>query len=95
MFKKGYVAKFTNLRNERGELVNDKMGPDTCADYFEKMHWARNNEIDNQRQEDPDITLTYGTEADVKQDSFTKGLDKAINTKKLTKHQDLTESPQS
>ena len=22
-YKKGYVAKFTNLRNERGELVND------------------------------------------------------------------------
>ena len=35
-FKKGNLAKFTNLKNERGELVNDRMRPDTCADYFGK-----------------------------------------------------------
>ena len=40
--KKGYVAKFTNLKNERGELVNDRMRPDTFADYFGKVQWARN-----------------------------------------------------
>ena len=51
-FQKGYIAKFTNLRNERGELVNDRMRPDTFAYYFEKVQWARNHEIDQQRQED-------------------------------------------
>ena len=53
-FKKGYIAKFTNLKNERGELVNDRMRPDTFADYFEKVQWARNEQIDQQRQEAPD-----------------------------------------
>ena len=31
-FMKGYTAKFTNLKNERVELVNDRMRPDTFAD---------------------------------------------------------------
>ena len=56
------------------------MRPDTFADYFEKVQWARNNEIDQQRQEDPDVAPIYETEADVKQESFTKEeLDKAMH----------------
>ena len=51
-YKRGFVAKFTNLQNERGKLVNDRMRPDTFADYFEKVQWARNHEIDQQQQED-------------------------------------------
>ena len=70
--KKGYVAKFTNLKNERGELVNDRMRPGTFADYFEKVQRARNDYIDQQRQEAPDLEPTYDTGAEVKQDSFTK-----------------------
>ena len=65
------MAKFTNLLNERGELVNGRMRPDTFADYFGKVQRARNNDIDQQRQEAPDVELIYETEADVKQDSFT------------------------
>ena len=33
-FFKGCIAKFTNLRNERGELVNGRMGLDTFAYSF-------------------------------------------------------------
>ena len=67
------------MKNERGELVNDRMGPDTFADYLEKVQWARNNDIDQQRQEAPDLEPICGTEAEVKQDSFTKGeLNEAI-----------------
>ena len=48
------------------------MRPDTFADYFEKVQWARNEQIDQQRQEAPDSEPIYDTEAEVKQDSFTK-----------------------
>ena len=74
------------MRNERGELVNDRMRPDTFAYYIEKIQWARNHEIDQQRQEDPDVAPIYETEADVKQDAFTKEeFDKAINKLKNDK----------
>ena len=80
------MAKFTNLKNERGELVNDRMRPDTFADYFEKVQWARNNEIDQQRQEAPDIEAISDTEAEVKQGSFTKEeLDEASSRLKNSK----------
>ena len=78
-FKKGYIAKFTNLKNERGELVNYRMRPDTCADYFEKVQWARDEQIEQQRQEAPDSEPIYDTEAEVKQDPFTKELNEAIS----------------
>ena len=56
------------------------MRPYTFAYYFEKVQWARNNKIDQQRQEHPYLALRYETETDVKQDSFTKEeLDKAIH----------------
>ena len=60
------------MKNERGELVNDRMRPDTFADYFEKVQWARGEQIDQQRQETPDTEPIYDTEADVKQEPFTK-----------------------
>ena len=62
-YKRGFVAKFTNLQNERGKRVNDRMRPDTFADYFEKVQWARNHEIDQQQQED--LAPICDTEADV------------------------------
>ena len=71
-FKKGSVANFTNLKNERGELVNGRMRPDTFADYFEKVQWATNNDRDQQWQEAPDLEPMFDTEAEVKQDPFTK-----------------------
>ena len=70
-YKRGFVAKFINLKNERGELVNDRMGPDTFANYFEKVQWARNHEIDQQQQED--LAPIYDTEADVTRGLFHKG----------------------
>ena len=84
--KKEYVAKFTNLKNERGELVNDRMRPGTFAYYFGKVQRARNNDIDQQRQEVPDLEPIYDTEADVKQDSFTsEELNEAISRLKNNK----------
>ena len=83
------------MKNERGELVNDRMRPDTFADYFEKVQWARNEQIDQQRQETPDTEPIYDTEAEVKQEPFTKEeLNEAISRQK-TKHQDPIESPQN
>ena len=62
------------------------MRPDTFADYFEKVQWARNNDIDQQRQEAPDVEPIYDTEAEVKQDSFTKEeLNEAISILKNNK----------
>ena len=60
------------MKNERGELVNERMRPDTFADYFEKVQWARNEQIERQRQDAPDAELIYDTEAEVKQDPLTK-----------------------
>ena len=83
-YKHIFVANFTNLQNERGQLVNDRMRPDTFADYFQRVQWARNHEIDQQQQEDP--APIYDTEAEVKQGRFTKEeLDKAITRLKHNK----------
>ena len=76
-YKRGFVAKFTNLKDETGRLVNDRMRPDTFADYFEKIQWARSPEIDQQEHDEP--VPIYDTEAEVNQDHFTREeLDKAI-----------------
>ena len=62
------------------------MRPDTFADYFGKVQWARNNDIDQQRQEAPDLEPIYDTGAEVKQDSFTKEeLNEAISRLKNNK----------
>ena len=83
VFQEGYVAKFTNLKSE---LVNDRVRPDTFADYVEKVQWARNSDVDQQRQEAPDLELIYDTETEVKQDSFTKEeLNEAISRLKSNK----------
>ena len=63
-YKRGFVEKLTNLQNERGKLVNDRMRPDTFADYFERVQWARNHEIGQQQQGDP--APIYDTEAEGK-----------------------------
>ena len=54
--------------------------------YFEKVQWARNDYIDQQRQEAPDLEPIYDTEAEVKQDSFTKEeINEAISISKNNK----------
>ena len=73
------------MKNERGELVNDRMRPDTFADYFEKVQWARNEQIEQQRQDAPDSEPRYDTEAEVKQDPFTKEVNEAISRLKNNK----------
>ena len=64
-YKRGFVAKLITLQNERGKLANDRMRPDTFADYSGKAQWARNHEIDQQQQEG--LAPIYDTEADVTQ----------------------------
>ena len=62
------------------------MRPNTFADYFGKVQWARNNDIYQRRQEAPDLEPIYDTEAEVKQDSFTnKELNEAISRLKNNK----------
>ena len=95
-FKKGNVANFTNLRHERGELVNDRMRPNTFAYFFERVPWDRSSDINQQRQEAPDVAPIYETEADVKQDPFTKEeLDGAISRLKNNKTPGPKESLQN
>ena len=74
--------------------VNDRMRPDTFADYSEKAQWARNTEIDQQGYGEP--APLYDTGADVKQDHFTREeLDKAITRLKTIRHQVRIESLQN
>ena len=62
------------------------MRPDTFADSIEKTKWARNDDIDQRRQEAPDLESIYDTEAEVKQDPFTKEeLNEAISRLKNKK----------
>ena len=62
------------------------MRPDTFADYFEKVQWARNEQIEQQRQDAPDLEPIYDTEAEVTQDPFTKEeLNEAISRLKNNK----------
>ena len=44
--KKGYTPNHTNLIDEQGKAVNDRMRPDTFADYFEKVQCAPNEGLD-------------------------------------------------
>ena len=76
-----------NLINEQGNAVNDRMGPDTFADYLGKVQWAPNEDLEfevdqkflNQRGR-------YTTRAEVKQDPFTwEELDVAIGKMKNNK----------
>ena len=88
--KKGYTPNHTNLIDEQGRTVNDRMRPDTFADYFEKVQWAPNEDLDLEFEVDRQLFETvrpiYDTEAEVKQDSFTRNeLDVAIGKMKNNK----------
>ena len=84
------------MKNERGELVSDRMRPDTFADYFEKVQWARNEQREHQRQDAPDSEPLYDTEAEVKQDPFTKEvLNEAIRRLKNNKTPGPNEPPRN
>jgi hypothetical protein len=66
------------------------MRPDTFADYFEKVQWAENvgleETIDHQVAQGIDQAPIYETEAEVRQDPFTrKELDEAISRLKNNK----------
>ena len=77
-------AKMHEFTDRWGRTVNDRMGPETCANYFENVQWAQNLEIDQQEHEEP--VPMYDTEAEVNQSQFTREeLDKAIATSKNNK----------
>ena len=46
----GFVPGHTKLRNQRGEIVNDRLRADTFAKYYEEVHRAPDN-----TQNDPDL----------------------------------------
>ena len=48
----GFVPGHTKLRNQRGEIVNDRLRADTFAKYYEEVHWAPDN-----TQNDPDLEI--------------------------------------
>ena len=88
--KKGYTPNHTNLIDEQGKAVNDRMRPDTFAYYFEKVQWAPNADLDLEFEVDQQLfepeRQIYDTEAEVKQDSFTRNeLDVAIGKMKNNK----------
>ena len=66
------------------------MRPDTFADYFERVQWAKNleleEELDQQIAQGINQAPVYDTEAEVKQDPFTREeLDRAISRLKNNK----------
>ena len=84
------MPKFTNLRDDRGKLVNDRMRPNTFADFFERTQWAKNldleEELEQQIAQGINQAPIYETEAEVKQESFTREeLDRAISRLKNNK----------
>ena len=48
----GFIPGHTELRNQRGEIVNDRLRADTFAEYHEEVHWAPNN-----TQNDPEFDV--------------------------------------
>ena len=85
-----YTPNHTNLIDEQGKAVNDRMRPDTFAYYFEKVQWAPNEDLDLEPEVDQQLfepeRPIYDTEAEVKQDSFTRNeLDVAIGNMKNNK----------
>ena len=81
--KKGYTPDHTNLINEHGNVVNDRMRPDTFADYFKQIQWAPNEDLDLELEVDRQLfepeEPIHDTQAEVRQDSFTREeLDVAI-----------------
>ena len=45
----GFVPGHTKLRNQRGEIANDRLRAGTFAKYYEEVHWAQDS-----TQNDPD-----------------------------------------
>ena len=81
------MPKYTDLQDRWGRIVNDRMRPDTFADYFENVQWARNLESYQQEHEEP--VPMYGTEAEIDQNQFTREeLDKTIAILNKTIRQD-------
>ena len=88
--KKGYTPDHTNLINEQGNAVNDRMRPDTFADYFEKVQWAPNEDLELELEVDQQLfepeEPIHDTQVEVRQDSFTREeLDVAIGKLKNNK----------
>ena len=74
----GFAPGHTKLRNQRGEIVNDRLRADTFAKYYEEVHWAPSN-----TQHDPDLDVKqepiYPTRNDINTDEITtEELDLAI-----------------
>ena len=46
----GFVPGHTKLRNQRGEIVNDRLRADVFANYYEEVLWAPDG-----TQNDPDL----------------------------------------
>ena len=74
----GFIPGHTQLRNHRGEIVNDRSRADTFAEYYEEVHWALDN-----TQNNPDFDVKqepiYTTCNDINTDEITtEELDLAI-----------------
>ena len=43
----GFFPRYTELRNQRGEMVYDRLRADTFAEYYEEVRWVQNNTRNN------------------------------------------------
>ena len=81
----GFVPGHTKLRNQRGEIVNDRLRADTFAKYYEEVHWAPDNtqnDTDLETKQEP----IHSTCNDIDTDEITIGvLDMAIKQLKRNK----------
>ena len=81
----GFVPGHTKITNQRGKIVNDRLRADTFAEYYEEVHWARNN-----NENDPDLEVKqepiHPTCNDINTDRITiEELDLAIKQLKRNK----------
>ena len=61
----GFVPGHTKLRNQRGEIVNDRLRADTFDKYYEEVHWAPDNtqnDTDFEIKQEPIHSTCNGTD---------------------------------
>ena len=66
----GFIPGHTEVRNQRGEIVNDRPRANTFAEYYEEIHWAP-NDIQNGPGHKVKQEPIYTTYSDINTDQIT------------------------
>ena len=63
MQKKGYTPNHTKLKDEQGRQVHDRLRAKTFADYYERKHWAIDQDERENISEEPILPVNMEVEA--------------------------------